>query len=82
MSMMRDLWSLLEPAIIAVLVLLVLTAAMLLLIVLTPALIPLAVVAAIALAAWLLPPILRRWRTPGRPPPFQGGPHYPDDQWR
>ena len=79
---MRDLWPILEPAAIAVVVLLVLTSGMLLLIVLTPALVPLAIVAAIALCAWLLPPILRRWRQPSRPPPYhQGGP-YPDDQWR
>ena len=79
---MRDLWPILEPAAIAVVVLLVLTAGMLLLIVLTPALVPLAIVVAVAMAAWLLPPIVRRWRSPNRPPPFQGGPHYPDDPWR
>ena len=80
---MRDLWPILEPAAIAVVVLLVLTAGMLLLIVLTPALVPLAIVAGIALAAWLLPPIVRRWRPPNRPPPHPGGPYpHPDDPWR
>ena len=79
---MRDLWPILEPAAIAVVVLLVLTSGMLLLIVLTPALVPLAIVAAIALCAWLLPPMIRRWRSPHRPPPFQGAPRYPEDEWR
>ena len=74
---MRDL---IEPAVIAAIVLMLLSAGMILLLLITPALIPLAIVVGIALSVWLLPPMVRRWRTPHRPP-YQG-PHYPDDQWR